>query len=572
MKKFIAFVLLCTATYTVAQAQKIKLLKNIRPGSIYANPEIMAVLSDGSILFVATDDAHGRELWRSDGTTNGTYVVKDIYPGKSSGMTVPNCLSVNGKVYFFAKTPTYGYELWETDGTTNGTKMVVDLNPGVSQGVNPSYTSRIIYYNNRIYFVGNLNSIGVELCSTDGTAQGTQLVKNINPSYHSSLPESFKVVNGKLFFTAKTKLEGVELWTTDGTTVGTKMVKDLSPGIYYGLTVDNEKTVAYNNKLYFHGTTNDSIGVELYSSDGNSISLVKNINTKNNANSNPSQFTVYKGMMYFAAENDTSGNEIWKSDGTEQGTVMLKDTWPGEKGGGFFPLGELKGKLVYMASDSVHGVELWMTDGTEQGTKMIADVNPGIGRGAEWSHYYHRALNAEVINPNRVYNNVLYFAGNDGVNGRELWRTDGTDTGTYMVDQVGIVPDSSASTGLEYIFVDSNNVWLTMHNGNNESGLYLYKARIPAPPQNIRGLSSFETFIEIYPNPNTGLFTIVLGSESFLNGLLQVFDMSGKEIYNQSIDRGAKQVSVGLGKVPLGIYHVKVTLDRRVTIKSINIQ
>ncbi len=81
------------------------------------------------MFFSATDGTNGIELWKSDGTSSGTVLVKDINPSAGSGL--PKTLTnVNGALYFSANDGTNGYELWKSDGTSAGTVLVNDLNPG----------------------------------------------------------------------------------------------------------------------------------------------------------------------------------------------------------------------------------------------------------------------------------------------------------------------------------------------------------------------------------------------------------------------------------------------------------
>ena len=106
----------------------------------------------GSYVFFAADDnVHGLELWRTDGTVAGTQMVKDIDPrsipirdGKPN-----NFMALGSSVLFSATTEDYGIELWISDGTTAGTQLVADLNVGTS-GVTISNTPSVAY-NGSVY-------------------------------------------------------------------------------------------------------------------------------------------------------------------------------------------------------------------------------------------------------------------------------------------------------------------------------------------------------------------------------------------------------------------------------------
>jgi len=118
---------------------------------------------------------------------------------------------------------------------------------------------------------------------------GRQFLKNINRSADTSDAGALTNVNGTLFFTAASGdgATGRELCKSGGTIEGAVLVKEIAPG------------------------THDAF------SDGGLVRVGVNVN----------------GTVFFAANNELNGQELWKSDGTEAGTVLVKDTWPGTNWG-----------------------------------------------------------------------------------------------------------------------------------------------------------------------------------------------------------------------------------------------
>lgn len=132
--------------------------------------------------------------------------------------------------------------------------------------------------------------------------------------------------------------------------------------------------------------------------------MVKDINTGSDwgACQGCANLMVIGNMMYFTAETNANGRELWRTDGTEAGTVMVKDINSGSDHG-YVHTGRpvaIGNTLYFSADDGTNGEELWESDGTEAGTVLVKDIRNGSYGG----------------NPRHltVIGNTLYFTGDEG--------------------------------------------------------------------------------------------------------------------------------------------------------------
>ena len=382
---------------------------------------------NGILYFSATDDVTGFDLWRSDGTLQGTYRVKDFhvagYPGGDSGFAAPHSLTnVNGTLYLTAVDGAAGRSLWKSDGTEAGTVMLADLNPN---GLQASLLRPTAVGNNLFFTVYGDATYGTELWKSDGTPEGTGVVKDINPGTGDSNPQSLTAMNGILYFRASSNGSRDELWRSDGTAGGTYLVKQLygsgSPNLYYPPLVNA------NGELY--AVSYGSSGNELWKSDGTAAGTVavttvgRDDPTDNYFSLSGYWMTVGDGGVYFVANDAAAGTELWHSDGTAAGTVRVKDINPGTYSANPANLLATSLGLFFSADDYTHGREIWRTDGTLAGTAMVKDVNTATADSTYGAGF-------------TPMSGKVYFAADDGVHGSELWKTDGTAAGTVMVKDI----------------------------------------------------------------------------------------------------------------------------------------
>ena len=367
------------------------------------------------------------------GEPHTPFMVKDINPG-DNGDGASDIVTVGDTAYFRANDGTHDWELWKSNGTENGTMLVKDINPSGSSVPIGVMDRTIVPFNDNLIFVAwNGSSTGPELWISNGTENGTSILKEIDTG-DSSFVDELTVLGNYIFFAAEDNgIYGRELWRTDGTTEGTEIVKDINPG-----TADAQPQNFYvlNDVLYF-SATNSTYGQELWRSDGTAegTHVVKDINPGSDGDSYPQYLSSVGDTLFFVAKDGTNGYELWKSNGTSNGTVMVKDI-NSDSSGSFdtskkFQLVSFNGEIYFpVDDDSGKGVELWKSNGTADGTVMVKDIRSGSASSIPMyvDHFLHKSA-VEL-------NGFLYFAAHDGVKGRELWSTNGTEDGTTIVKDI----------------------------------------------------------------------------------------------------------------------------------------
>lgn len=364
-------------------------------------------------------------------------LVKDIVPGLS-GSSPGAFAPVAGGLLFVAGNNVDPYGLiWKTDGTTAGTVQVS----------NAAVVSPFVRMGAWLYFTGTTAANGQELWKTDGTAAGTALVKDIWPGPSGSGLSSLVVLNNRLYFQANDNVAGIELWTSDGTAAGTRLVKDVRPGPYNSMSgsSDNPLVVA-GNSLYFRawdGLTGD----ELWKSDGTAAGtvLVKDLVPGVNG-CYPIELTAHNGKVYFGADDQVLGIELYVSDGTVAGTRLVRDINPGPYNSNPSDMQGMGPNMYFKARTPASGRELWKSDGTAAGTVLVKDILPGTGDGAPAFLNSMQYITA--------FNGYVYFGGYDGGGFTRLYRSNGTAAGTTVFN-----PATASLLTPDYVTVANNTLY-----------------------------------------------------------------------------------------------------------------
>jgi ELWxxDGT repeat protein len=291
-----------------------------------------AVVGD-NLIFTATNPGlsfpNTATAW-SAGNGFGPAPLRLVEDGGPTGMS--RYVTFGGAVYFGGDADP-GLDVWRrlyrTDGTGTGTVVVWDdgagnLNAPVPQIVGTTSDAIVLSFSTAF-------GSGIYV-HAPASATTTQLLPAMWSETATFAPGGSALADGVLYFgSAYAAASDYELWRTDATAQGTYRVRDISPGV---------------------------------------------------AGSRPRNFCTLETpsgpRIFFTAETPAHGRELWTSDGTQGGTRLVIDLFPGPRGSSpTLTFASGTSKVFFCADDGLTGVELWETDGTVAGTRQVADLNPG---------------------------------------------------------------------------------------------------------------------------------------------------------------------------------------------------
>ncbi len=437
------------------------------------------------VFFRANDGVHGIELWVSDGTEAGTFLVKDIWSDSASSF--PADLTAFGdELFFSADDGANGRELWKSDGTEVGTVLVRDVKPGADSG----NVHDLIVNNSTLFFAADESSTGSELWSSNGTTNGTQIVLDLQAGAESSDPRLHVSIDGLLYFTTfRTERDAnnetvidQKLYSTDGTAVGTEVLRTWSGNQNVADTFGGQ-IAKVADTLYITERVSTASG-----------SNARIVDVVGNTYVGPAYFEVYElidlnGVLHVTAQEQAGGRFVLANlsevisgidqgnardvealgsnllfvqlqagsrmlavtDGTATGTTTLSPAVNGSQIGEFT---NVDGTLMFAASIGSSGPELWQSDGTAEGTFSFDTLSGSAGFDPQ-----------DLTN----VNGTLFFTADDGVHGRELWMA--------TPEPVGLAPVPSPSTNARPFFdwrgptdAQTHVVWLK----NADTGQLVY--------------------------------------------------------------------------------------------------
>lgn len=492
-----------------------ELVADITPGS--SGSKINKFASFGSILlFRREPEEGGSELWKTDGSAEGTKRITQFNADKQEIFDGIWGITDDGKAYFRVLGETTRF--WVTDGTEagtvpcplalpDGTPVTLDYAGVVHNddvyfgGVHSTDSAGLFRYGhddnnvelvvsldspevefmrmdeNRLLFRGAMSDKGLELMLTDGTSEGTELVYDIAPGPASSFPNQFAVIEGTfsptaahpdrfaltpnenarklVIFSADDGIHGIEPWITDGTRDGTRLLADIYTGA--------EGSVAYNYKAYgdrvIFQAKSEGTGRELWYTfrPFDTARILADIYPGPTGSEPYSVCPLQENKVVFSALDPTYGEELFFASASSPEARLLRDIYPGPKSSYPYWSVAIHGRVIFAATDPVHGRELWYTDG-ESEVGLLADI------------YTDASINPSS-SPSQLtpVGDLLYFVCNDLVHGTELWISDGTAAGTHLLKDIFTGPGSSSPQELTPL---GDIVYFTAESEDTSTGLW----------------------------------------------------------------------------------------------------
>jgi ELWxxDGT repeat protein len=349
--------------------------------------------STGKAFVAVFRGANHAELWRTDGTPEGTARVHMTTPA-------PVMLSLFG---FVGETLLFGVQddwnapmhLWRTDGSDAGTTIVGDLSNPV--------------------FVGTVDgalllAVGRHIWRSDGTTEGTVALAAIDGPAGVL---AFGHVGRWALFAV-----GPQLFRSDGTIEGTGLVRDFGASASLAASMDTDLSARHPNKFLFE--VDSPGGTGLWRTDGTTEGTRRLTMVPPTVISPTFEIATLRGTTFFAAADGKHGDELWRRDRTSRGASLVRDIHAGPADSS--PSDFVRaGRHILFSADSGHGRTLWRADTSRSGRPHLRQIRADLTVGFPNEP------------PVMGLGGTAFFAANDGVHGVEVWRSDGTARRTVMV-------------------------------------------------------------------------------------------------------------------------------------------
>lgn len=327
-----------------------RLVQDIRPPRFNpsTSPKNLTALGQG-VCFVVGDVAHGEELWFSDGSGAGTRLVSDIAPGPAGSKPRELC-ACGDTLYFSASAPPFGRELWFASGDGRTARLAADVLPGPASG-DPI---QLTHVGTQLFFTASIDGRRCLFVTSPDTGLWTRLPLESPEPAPVDIAEIFAVDDDWAYFLARGEQEWIG--RSDGTPEGTRFILDVPDG---GILCDPDHPVP--PKLLPNASVEPGDLLRLALLFPSREELAR-------------KTAAVDGVTYFVARAEHHGAELWRTDGTPEGTALVADAFPGRAGSSPDWLVRIQSTLYFVADHPSRGRVLWRYDGLQSEARIVEPV------------------------------------------------------------------------------------------------------------------------------------------------------------------------------------------------------
>jgi ELWxxDGT repeat protein len=528
----------------------------------------------GNLVYLVADEyAHGLEIWKTEGTLPSTQLLKDINPGPQGSMDyfqfAGTSAIFNNSIYFAAFDPAHGRELWKSNGTISGTQLVSDLQPGPT-GSDPNMFTvsggNLFFATHNTEVPDSLreNLVYNKLWKTNGTSSGTMILKNYGPDFSQTIDHMIDI-NGTLFYTLDFEDElpfiTAELWKSNGTSSSTVLVKKLPDnGFWYNVVNVNGTLVA--------ATSSDFVGGSLYRSNGTASGTF--IFWRTDDYNQRIDMIPLNNILYFNAveptgdifESFNKNVELWQTNLTVQGTMMLKTLFPSSKlsflGAGHFT--NVNGSLYFTSNDlDTYNPDLPPT--------KLWKYNPGPSSNILMSMVLVNAQTDQDIRNLMDNDEIKYNPNSDQISIKVLptgkvgsiqFVLNGTDQFVENAAPYAIRGDVDGHYHRWNPAFGSYSLTVNAYSGTFGTGTLLGTSTIHFNVVNNNSITNSEPIL--YPNPVNEKLSVTYSSSVAKNIQIRIIDYNGNVCFSGSyaVQEGDNVIDISAMDLKTGLYILKI--------------
>lgn len=375
----------------------------------FGNMDGFTKIGEQILFFSTTSDPKKFTLYSYSPST-GVLKLKEVDKPLST-------LRINSgqKLYFVGVGSDNRRYIWQSDGTPNGTTPLALSFDAEFQGFSPDPALdgsivQMVALSDRL-LVLTLNAKKYTIWSFEFATSSKHKVAEFTNGYVGEMI----ALDDVAYFAGYDNLNGTELWKTDGTAGGTLMVKDIFTGVTNGIT----------------------------------------------NSSAPSKFRKVGNEIFFFAYGQKYSKGLWKTDGTELGTQLIKEVCSGNSYclEGF--LNVLTNKLTWVSNSSGSGLEPWTSDGTTTGTHILKDIWEGPASSQNFTYSFPQKLFFSDAD-------YTFFSADDGVSGKEVYRLNNS---TQEVVQVLDLVKGSSGSNPSIIYAVKNHLLVVAQDSAENTSL-----------------------------------------------------------------------------------------------------